>query len=455
MLLFKGRRVVLPGGEVRPASIRVSGGKIIDIVNGYIPGEQETDYEKIIDAGDYLLMPGVVDSHVHVNEPGRTPWEGYDTATKAGAAGGITTIVDMPLNSLPSTTSSVAFKTKIEAAQGKLNVDVGFWGGVVPGNQSELSQMLAQGVCGFKCFMIDSGVDEFPYVTEADIRGALEKLRGTDGRLLFHAEVDLPVPGTEENDPKKYKTFLDSRPDSWEVEAIDRVCKLCLEYGVPCHIVHLSAAGALPLVQKAKEAGARLTIETTHHYLTLAAEDIPDGATEYKCCPPIRSKENQRRLWEAVRSGLIDMVVSDHSPCTADLKLLDKGDFMKAWGGIASVQFGLPLFWTGCKQYDLNLSHVITCLCEAPAKLAGLQKRKGQIAVGMDADFVIWNPDDYTTIDTNSIYHKNKVTPFLNKKYNGKVLKTFVRGSLVYENGSFAEKPQGEALLLKHLKMKL
>uniref|UniRef100_K1R1D5 allantoinase n=1 Tax=Magallana gigas TaxID=29159 RepID=K1R1D5_MAGGI len=323
---------------------------------------------------------------------GRTSWEGYTTATRAAAAGGITTIVDMPLNSIPSTTTLDAFRTKLDAAKNQCFVDVAFWGGIVPGNAEELKPMLNAGVVGFKCFLIHSGVDDFPHVEQADLETALKTLQGTDATVLFHAEMDCACNGSKGN-PEEYRTFLESRPAVMEEKAIDLVCEMCLKYKVKCHIVHLSAASALPSIVAAKEKGAPLTVETCHHYLSLNAETVPNGNTLYKCCPPIREKKNQDLLWDGLKKGYIDMVVSDHSPCTPDLKLLDKGDFMAAWGGVASVQFGLSLFWTNCRNYGMNLFDMVKLMCENTAKLASLSHRKGAIRAGYDADFVIWDPD--------------------------------------------------------------
>ena len=397
-------------------------------------------------------MPGVVDAHVHVNEPGRTAWEGYVTATKAAAAGGVTTIVDMPLNSIPSTVTLPAFHTKLAEAGGKCHVDVGFWGGIVPGNEKELLPMLSAGVMGFKCFLIHSGVDDFPSVDRSDLEKAFQVLQGTSTVVLFHAEVDCGCASTSSSTkgPRKYETFLESRPENMELEAIKLVCEMCLKYRVRCHIVHLSAAKALPMIIKTKEAGAPLTVETCHHYLSLESETIPDGATEYKCCPPIREKSNQEQLWDALKKGYIDMVVSDHSPCTPDLKDLEKGDFMSAWGGIASVQLGLTLFWTNCLRHDMTLVELVNLLCKRTADMASLGHRKGSIKEGYDADFVIWDPDASYTVHKNSIHFKNKITPYMGKVLRGVVHSTIVRGVKVYDKEEqFLGKPHGNFLLNK------
>ncbi|XP_070561330.1 allantoinase, mitochondrial-like [Ptychodera flava] len=443
-----GNRVLLENGHISPAAITVKDGIIVDIKAGQ---ECRTDRAhgeafQVIDGGDLLIMPGIVDSHVHVNEPGRTDWEGYETATKAAAAGGITTIVDMPLNSIPSTTTMDAFDIKLKHAQGQCHVDVAFWGGVVPGNQLELRPMIKAGIAGFKCFLIFSGVDEFPHVTEDDLHLAMKQLQGTDSVLLFHAEVDGTAPDVSSMDANEYETFLKSRPCSMENEAIKLLARLCLQYKVPCHIVHLSSAEALPIIQDARAQGAPLTVETCHHYLTLAAEKIPNGATQYKCCPPIREQTNQDKLWEAIRKGDIDMVVSDHSPCTANLKLLEKGDFMAAWGGISSLQFGLSLFWSNAVQHGFSLQDLHRLMCEQTTKLCGLSNRKGAIKVGMDADFVVWDPESHLKIEKRMIEHKNKVTPYEGMTVQGVVHKTIVRGNIVYERGVFSPQPLGQFL---------
>ncbi|XP_078419564.1 allantoinase, mitochondrial isoform X1 [Cetorhinus maximus] len=444
--VVRSRRVVLDSG-ICLADIIIAGGRIVDIQPEGITAPRAPN-QQILDVGDLVVMPGVVDSHVHVNEPGRTDWEGYWTATRAAAAGGITTIVDMPLNSIPPTTTLENFQTKLHAARGKCFVDTAFWGGVIPGNQSALRPMIEAGVPGFKCFLIHSGVDEFPHVTETDLQPALAQLQGTGRVLLFHAEKELEHVTPLLNNPCDYTTFLLTRPDEMEVEAIQAVIKLCVQHRVRCHIVHLSTAEALPIINEARKAGAMLTVETTHHYLSLAAEDIPDGATHYKCCPPIRTRNNQEQLWPALKAGKIDMVVSDHSPCTADLKLLQSGDFLKAWGGISSLQFGLPLFWTSARQRGFTLQDTVNLMCKNTAKLCGIENRKGSLIPGKDADLVIWDPDGEFEVRETLIHHKNKLTPYLGCRLQGKVFATIVRGKIVYLQGKFSDKPLGEHILV-------
>lgn len=443
--VFVSSAVVFPE-ETCPAVIQVKDGKIHHIArhttdtSGFLP-------HQVDDCGDLVVMPGVVDSHVHVNEPGRTAWEGYNTATRAALAGGVTTIVDMPLNSIPPTTTMRAWEAKMKEAQGQCWADVGFWGGVVPGNATELRGMVEGGICGFKCFLIHSGVDEFPSVNFAEVEEALNRLSGTNSVLLFHAECDIGDTLTEADPPHEYKTFLKSRPQEMEEVAIRKVISLCEKTKVRCHIVHLSASNALPLIREAQARGAPLSVETCHHYLTFAAEDIPDKATEYKCCPPIREAENQELLWAAVRDGTIQQVVSDHSPCTPDLKLPGQMHFMEAWGGISSLQFGLSLFWTGARRRGFTLQDVVRYMAEAPARQASLHHRKAALKVGCDADFVIWNPNETFKVEKSIIQHKNKVTPYLGRELYGRVSRTVLRGRVVYREGAFCtEEPQGTFL---------
>uniref|UniRef100_A0A4W6DDH6 allantoinase n=1 Tax=Lates calcarifer TaxID=8187 RepID=A0A4W6DDH6_LATCA len=426
---------VLIGNDVRPAVVIIKDGKIHQILS-------ESNFSVgVLDVGDSVVMPGIVDSHVHVNEPGRTSWEGFWTATKAAAAGGVTTIVDMPLNSIPPTTTLGNFHEKLREATGKCFVDTAFWGGVIPGNQLELQPMIHAGVAGFKCFLIHSGVEEFPHVTNCDLHAAMKQLQGTGSVLLFHAELDVQQTTEESGDPSQYSTFLESRPDVMEVEAIRTVTELCLQYQVRCHIVHLSSAKPLKLIQKARQAGAPLTVETTHHYLSLCAENIPAGATQFKCCPPIRGSNNQEQLWSALKAGQIDMVVSDHSPCTPDLKKLDTGDFSQAWGGISSLQFGLPLFWSSAKKRGFQLSDVVRLLSRKTAQLCGLDNQKGSLGPGYDADLVIWDPE-----------REFEITPYLGITLQGVVYATILRGRLVYKEGSFCPEPLGKHLLIPQRK---
>ncbi|XP_076059760.1 allantoinase [Oratosquilla oratoria] len=441
--VFVGGAVVFED-ETSSAVIEVKNGKITKIhknttdVSGY-------PKDIVTDCGGLVLMPGVVDAHVHVNEPGRTDWEGFSSATRSAAAGGVTTIIDMPLNSIPPTTSQEHWEIKQTAAKPQCWVDVGFWGGVIPGNDNCLQEMVRRGICGFKCFLIHSGVDEFPAVNYEDVEKALQALQGTNSVLLFHAECDIGTTVTESDPAEKYSTFLASRPDRMEELAIEQVIRLSEKYKVRCHIVHLSTAKALPMIRSAQARGVPLSVETCHHYLTLSAETIPDYATEYKCCPPVRGQANQEDLWKAVKDGTICQVVSDHSPCTPNLKMPGEMDFMAAWGGISSLQFGLSLFWTGASQRGLTLQDVVKLMCSGPASQASISHCKGAIAEGKDADFVLWDPHAMFKVEKDMIEHKNKLTPYIGRSLYGRVYKTVVRGKTVYEDGKFMTgKPQGQ-----------
>lgn len=435
-LIIRSKRVVAPL-TIGPASIHIAEGKI----------EAVREWEDIptgvdlIDAGSSVVMPGNVDAHVHVNEPGRTEWEGYEAATKAAAAGGVTTIVDMPLNSIPPTTTLAGFEEKLAAANGQCRVDVAFWGGVVPGNTAELAPLVERGVRGFKCFLIHSGVDEFPHVTESDLRTAMPVIARLGTVLLVHAETQGPIDDAAVQlagrDPRKYDTFLRSRPRQSENEAIALMIRLCRETGARVHIVHHSSSDALPMLRSAKSEGLPLTAETCPHYLTFAAEDIPDGATHFKCCPPVRERENREQLWEAIKDGTIDMVVSDHSPCTPALKLLETGDFIDSWGGISALQFGLSVMWTNLRSRGSGLPDLVRLMSAQPSKLAILDGRKGKIAAGFDADIVVWDPETEFTVIPELIHHRHKLTPYAELTLFGNVRATFVRGEKVFEDGKF------------------
>src|SRR5438876_596810 len=436
-LVIRGRRVVTED-RLGPASVHITSGYISSIsVLEDVPSGSD-----IIEAGeDSIVMAGLVDTHVHVNEPGRTEWEGFETATRAAAAGGVTTIVDMPLNSIPATTTVDDLREKLEAARGKLHVDVGFWGGVVPGNKSELAKLWDAGVVGFKCFLIHSGVDEFPNVTESDLREAMPELARLGAILIVHAEVPGPVDAAccQSIDGEKatsYETFLRSRPREAENEAVQLMIKLSRETGCRIHVVHHSSADVLPMLRRAKSFGLPLTAETCPHYLHFAAEEIREGATEFKCCPPIRERENRERLWNALRDGTIDFVVSDHSPCPPEMKLRDQGDFMKAWGGISSLQLRLPVMWTEARARGFDLRELVEWLCAAPARQVGL-RLKGAIAEGHDADILVWNPEREFTVEPSMLHHRHKLTPYAGETLRGVVEKTIVRGQMVYDGGTF------------------
>ncbi|XP_075969521.1 allantoinase-like [Anticarsia gemmatalis] len=412
---------------------------------------------KVVDGGDLALLAGVVDSHVHVNEPGRTAWEGFRTATSAAAAGGITTIVDMPLNSIPPTTTIENLKTKATSAKGNVYVDVGFWGGVIPGNEDSLRDLVKAGVVGFKCFLCPSGVDEFPNVGPRELEKAFDALEGTGSVLAFHAELEDDHPPTnkkmKKKDPEEYSTYLESRPSNMELNAVSLIKDFVSKTDVRVHVVHVSSADVVPLLVEARKARAAnghqgwragVTAETCHHYLTLSADQIPKGKSEYKCAPPIRDKDNKEKLWDYLLDDKLDLVVSDHSPCTPDLKCSNN---LEAWGGISSVQFGLSLFWTNASSRGLDLTSITKYLSSGPAKLCGLQNRKGALKAGLDADLVFFDPDATFVVSTEIIRHKNKLTPYIGKELKGVVKKTYLRGKLVYGDNDTVGEPQGKLLL--------
>lgn len=439
-LIIRGPRVVLPD-TIAPRSIHVRDGKIVAL----------TDYNQVasdcevIDA-DSVIMPGLVDTHVHVNSPGRTEWEGFQTATTAAAAGGVTTLIDMPLNSIPPTTTLAGFNTKLETARNNCFIDVGFWGGVVPGNTGELARMFEAGVVGFKCFLVPSGVDEFPHVTEEHLREAIPELTRLGAMLIVHAEVPGPIKSLDVS-ADSYQTFLDSRPRAAENEAIELMIRLSREFDTRVHIVHLSSADAVPMLRTAQAEGVKITAETCPHYLHFTAEEIVDGATEFKCCPPIRERHNRERLWEGVADGTIAFIVSDHSPCPGEMKLRESGDFIKAWGGIASLQLRLPVVWTEARRRGFSLLDVSRWLCTNPAAQVSLQSRKGAIAVGNDADIVVWDPDQEFRVDAHSLHHRHKITPYDGETLSGVVQKTFLRGRKVYDGGQIDLTPRGHIIL--------
>jgi len=449
-LVIRARRVVTENG-VGPASVHVSRGRIAAI-NAF---DRIPSGCRLVEAGeDSVVMAGLVDTHVHVNEPGRTDWEGFQTATQAAAAGGVTTIVDMPLNCIPATTTRGGLNAKLDAARGKLYIDVGFWGGVVPGNTSEIAGLWDAGVVGFKCFLVHSGVDEFPNVTETDLREAMPELARLGATLIVHAELPGPIEAaccqSENADPaanRVYESFLRTRPRAAENAAVELMLRLSRETGCRVHIVHHSSADALEMLRAAKASGALVTVETCPHYLHFAAEEIPDGATEFKCCPPIRERENREQLWQSLREGTIDMVVSDHSPCPPAMKLREQGDFINAWGGISSLQLRLPLMWTETSARGFSMNQLVEWLCSAPARQVGLASKKGSIGTGLDADIVIWHPEREFRVGSEHIHHRHKLTPYLDEHLRGVVEKTFLRGQMVYDGGEFASDRRGQFVL--------
>jgi allantoinase len=456
-LVIRSRRVVTPTGT-RPAAVRVTWPGRVGEAGG-AGGQGEGTIAEIgpYDAGprlaaaaagrqivtladDEVLLPGLVDTHVHVNEPGRTDWEGFATATRAAAAGGITTIVDMPLNSIPPTTSVDALNIKRAAAAGQVHVDVGFWGGVVPGGPGGMPGLHAGGAFGIKVFLVDSGVPEFPPVGPAGLDRVMAQAAALGSVVLVHAEDAAVIASSPGPDGREYGAFLRSRPPAAEVTAIAQVINVAQRTGARAHVLHLSAADALPLLAAARGRGVRITAETCPHYLALAAEDVPDGATQFKCCPPVRERANRERLWQGLRDGIIDCVVSDHSPCPPALKRLDCGDFAAAWGGISSVQLALPVVWTQARQRGLALDDLARWMAAGPAAIAGLAG-KGQIAPGFDADLVAFAPDESFAVDPARLRHRHRLTPYAGQRLHGVVRRTWLRG--VPADG---ERPAGRLL---------
>ena len=472
MLVVRSRRVVLPEGE-RAAALHIVNGIIERIV------EYASDHPTgatVFNVPDLVISPGLVDTHVHINEPGRGDWEGFDTATRAAAAGGITTLIDMPLNCVPATTTAAALRAKVEAARAQCHVDVGFWGGVVPGNAGDLDALLDAGVRGFKCFLVASGVDEFPAVDEGDLRQALPILARRGVPLLVHAELNPqshPHSGLRElqaalslskgamRDPQ-YATYLASRPASMELDAIRLMVRLAEEFKARVHIVHVSSAEGVEAIAGAKAAWAPITAETCPHYLTFAADEIPDGATEFKCAPPIRDASHREALWQGLASGALDLIATDHSPSPPALKT--PGDFTGAWGGIASLELSLAAVWTRLRGYGASagqardsgdaaatgqagaLGNLARWMSAAPASLAGLGEHKGRIAEGFDADLVVWDPDGKFVVDPARLQQRHKLTPYAGRSLYGTVLTTFVRGERVWDKNRLARAYGGRTL---------
>jgi allantoinase len=443
----RSTRVVGADGHLAPATVVFDGdGRIEAVLSGAAAGGARAGGSDILDVGDLVVSPGLVDCHVHVNEPGRTDWEGFESATRAAAAGGVTTLVDMPLNCIPVTTSASALEAKRAATAGKLRADVGFWGGVVPDNAGALDGLADAGALGCKAFLVHSGIDEFPNATEADLRRAMPILRARGLPLLAHAELDLGA-DVSEPDPRAYRGYLQSRPAAWEDEAIRLLVRLCRETGCAVHVVHLSSASSLATIRAARAEGLPFTVETCPHYLCLEAESIPDGATHFKCAPPIRAHDNREALWRGLQAGEIDLVISDHSPCTPALKLPERGDFHAAWGGIASLQLGLPAVWSEARRRGLGPGDLARLMSAAPARLAGLAHCKGRLAPGLDADVVVWDPDGAHRIEAGDLQFRHKISPYLGETLHGRVRTTLLRGQIVYDGGAFPSPPVGTALL--------
>ncbi|MDD9379738.1 allantoinase AllB [Streptomyces sp. ZAF1911] len=436
-LVLRSTRVITPEGT-RAASVAVAGGKIAAV----LPYEADVPAgARLEDFGDDVLLPGLVDTHVHVNDPGRTEWEGFWTATRAAAAGGITTIIDMPLNSLPPTTTTANLVVKQDVARTKAHVDVGFWGGALPDNVKDLRPLHDAGVFGFKCFLSPSGVDEFPHLDQEQLAASLAEITGFGGLLIVHAEDPHHLESAPQNPGPKYADFLASRPEDAENTAIQNLIDQAKRLNARVHVLHLSSASALPLIAAAKAEGVQITVESCPHFLTLTAEEVPDGATEFKCCPPIRESANQDVLWDALADGTIDCIVSDHSPSTADLKT---GDFATAWGGISSLQLGLPAIWTEAKKRGRTLEDVVRWMSAAPAALAGLAS-KGAIEAGRDADFAVLAPEETFTVDPAHLHHRNQVTAYAGKTLHGVVKSTWLRGAQIADHGTPSE-PTGRLL---------
>ena len=439
---FLSRRVVTPDA-VRSAALLVEGDRILDV----IAPDQIPPHGELHDFGDAAILPGLVDSHVHITDPGRAEWEGFETATRAAAAGGFTLLVDMPLNCLPATTNVAALEDKRAAAQGRCRVDWMAWGGVVADNPHEIEPLANAGVPGFKCFLIHPGIDGFTMVTEPQLRAALPHVARTGLQLLVHAELPAPIDSATAHlanaDWSLYETYLQSRPEEAELSAIRMLLSACREFKFPLHIVHLSASQALTELRAARSEGLPVTVETCPHYLHLTAETIPKGATLFKCAPPIRGRDNREQLWQALRDGTIDLVVTDHSPCPPAMKRLVEGNFRTAWGGIASLSVALPVMYTEASHRGFSLIDIARWMSEAPAQLAGCHSHKGRLAPGFDADFVVFDPEREFVVSEDRLYYRHPVSPYLGEKLRGVVKATYLRGREVFSDGQFPGDPTG------------
>jgi allantoinase len=442
---FLSQRVVTPRG-ITSAAVLVQDGRILDVV----PPNQIPAQIPVTDFGESAILPGLVDSHVHINEPGRTEWEGFRTATRAAAAGGYTLLVDMPLNCLPPTTTVAALEAKRKAASGQCQVDWMAWGGVVSDNQQDIESLAAAGVSGFKCFLIHPGIDGFTMVTEQELRAALPHVARTALPLLVHAELPGPVDAATlrlaDADWSKYATYLQSRPDEAELSAIQLMISLCREFHFRLHIVHLATSRALEMLRAAKSEGLPVSVETCPHYLHFSSDKIPDGQTLFKCAPPIRSRENCEKLWQGLREGVIDLVATDHSPCPPEMKRLSERNFRTAWGGIASLSLALPVMWTEASSRGFTLANIVRWMAEGPARLAGCETHKRRIAKDFDADFVVFDPEAEFTVTEAHLHYRHRVSPYLGEKLRGVVKATYLRGNCVFAKGQFPGEPGGREL---------
>jgi allantoinase len=439
---FTSSRVVLPG-KIGPFAVLVEDQRIV----GVVPRSEIPRSVPATDFGDLAILPGLVDSHIHINEPGRTDWEGFRTATRAAAAGGYTILVDMPLNCVPATTSPEALEAKRMAAKGHCQVDWAAWGGLVSSNLEQIPALASAGVSGFKCFLIHPGIEEFTMVNEHHLRAALPSLKKAGLPLLVHAELSAPIDSATENlmqaDWRVYDTYLKSRPYEAELSAIELLIRLCEESGCRIHIVHLSTSRALPRLRDAKRRGLPITVETCPHYLHMCSEEISSGATLNKCAPPIRNRENREALWQGLREGIIDLVATDHSPCPPAMKQMERGDFRSAWGGIPSVSLALSLIWTEATRRGFSLLDIARWMAEGPAQLAGLEERKGRLAAGFDADLAVFDPDAEWTVTPSELHYRHAISPYLRERLRGKVLMTFLRGECIYKQGGFPGELRG------------